>query len=590
MKSLKVKLLSCFAVVCLSIALLIVGIWAAGTQSINLRGEVDFNINDPSLYVKDIRIKNGMEEADSRGETIVNFVPGFVNTSINLNLGQIENSTGGLSIYIDIINTTDTAYVASATADISGANITASGTISGDAISQNNILTTNMLSGTIEIMIEAPNLDTIDLDQILIMLNEFTPQVYDYFTFEENGEGTVELTAVDLESAPSTDIVIPATVSQNESGQWVDGNDYKVTAIASANSSTDGVFYNSVITSIELPSTLKTIGNYAFYDCEELTSITFPLHLNSIGSSAFSSCGGLTGIILPSSLNSIGSSAFSSCNNINVVEFKGTLLDWLSISMPSNTWISADHKFIINGEELIDLVIPEGVVSLAMGLFSYCNEIKSVSFPSTIVSIGSYVFQHCDGLTRITLPSSIISIGNHAFSNCSGLTSISLPSSLISIGIYAFNNCRGLTSITLPSSVTSIGNCAFQYCSGLTSITLPFNLTSIEDGLFTGCSGLTSIDLSKCTNLTSIGERAFYGCTGLTEVDLSDCTNLSSIGRYAFQNCTNLTSIPFPNVAYWYRTTSSTATSGTNMIMSDSTQNATWLTETYYNYYFKHNA
>ena len=78
--------------------MLVVGIWAAGTQTINLKGEVDFVIGDPSLYVKDIRIKNSMEDASSNGETIDNFVPGYVNTTMNLNLGQIDNTTGGLSI------------------------------------------------------------------------------------------------------------------------------------------------------------------------------------------------------------------------------------------------------------------------------------------------------------------------------------------------------------------------------------------------------------------------------------------------------------------------------------------------------------
>ena len=148
-------MLSCLAVVCLAVAMLVVGIWAAGTQTINLKGQVDFTIGDPSLYVKDIRIKNSMEDASSNGETIDNFVPGYVNTTMNLNLGQIDNSTGGLSIYIDITNTTDTTYVASTTSSINGADIIVGGTINGEAVSQSNILTTDTPSGTVEIVISA---------------------------------------------------------------------------------------------------------------------------------------------------------------------------------------------------------------------------------------------------------------------------------------------------------------------------------------------------------------------------------------------------------------------------------------------------
>ena len=172
MKGLRVKLFSCLAVACLAVVMLVVGIWAAGTQTINLKGQVDFVIGDPSLYVKDIRLKNSMEDASSNGETIDNFVPGYVNTTMNLNLGQIDNSTGGLSIYINIINTTDTTYVASTNSSISGAEITVSGTINGDAVSQSNILTTDTPSGTVEIVISAPSITTLDFGQISITFEE----------------------------------------------------------------------------------------------------------------------------------------------------------------------------------------------------------------------------------------------------------------------------------------------------------------------------------------------------------------------------------------------------------------------------------
>ena len=186
MRSLKVKLLSVLMALCLVVTFLIVGIWAVGTQTINLKGQVDFSISDPSLYVKDIRIKDSMQSASSTGETITNFVPGYVNTTMNLNLGQIDNSTGGLSIYIDIINTTDTTYVASTTSSISGAEITVSGTINADAVSQSNILTTDIPSGTVEIVISAPSIATLDLSQFNIVLEE---QIVYTVTFNDSGNG-----------------------------------------------------------------------------------------------------------------------------------------------------------------------------------------------------------------------------------------------------------------------------------------------------------------------------------------------------------------------------------------------------------------
>ena len=172
--TLKTKFISTIAFMCLVIGLILVGIWAAETQTINLKGTVDFTISDPSLYVTDIRIKNSMSDQNDKGTTINNFVPGYVNKTMNLNFGQIDNTTGGLSIYIDIINTTTTTYVASSDSSISGAEIQVSGTINGDGISQSNILTTDSPSGTVEIIIEAPSINILDLSQISILLNENT--------------------------------------------------------------------------------------------------------------------------------------------------------------------------------------------------------------------------------------------------------------------------------------------------------------------------------------------------------------------------------------------------------------------------------
>lgn len=88
-------------------------------------------------------------------------------------------------------------------------------------------------------------------------------------------------------------------------------------------------------------------------------------------------------------------------------------------------------------------------------------------------------------------------------------------------------------------------------------------------------------------SVVNIGETAFMN-TGLTNITIPD--SLTSIGEYAFSGCTKLTSITFPNTTGWYRPISSSATTGTEMDMSDPAQNATWLTDTYDNYYFKRNA
>jgi len=63
-------------------------------------------------------------------------------------------------------------------------------------------------------------------------------------------------------------------------------------------------------TSITLPEGLKTIGNYAFYQCFSLTEIVIPDSVTSIGENAFGSCRAATTVTLGSGVTSIASMAF----------------------------------------------------------------------------------------------------------------------------------------------------------------------------------------------------------------------------------------------------------------------------------------
>ena len=53
------------------------------------------------------------------------------------------------------------------------------------------------------------------------------------------------------------------------------------------------------LTSITLPTSLTSIGEYAFFHCSSLTSITLPASLTSLGYGAFSGCSNLPSITIP---------------------------------------------------------------------------------------------------------------------------------------------------------------------------------------------------------------------------------------------------------------------------------------------------
>ena len=338
-------------------------------------------------------------------------------------------------------------------------------------------------------------------------------------------------------------------------------------------------FYNcSKLTSITIGNGVTGIGYYAFDGCTSLTSITIPDSVTSIGYDAFQNCTILTSVTIGNSVTSIGGSAFSGCSKLTSV-YITDLAKWCTISFGNDYANPLDyaHNLYLNGELVTDLVIPDSVTS-----------------------IGNYAFYGCTGLTSITIPDNVTSIGKDAFSDCTNLTSATIPSFAISyisktnlqtviitsgtsIGDSAFSYCTSLTSITIPDSVTSIGLGAFSGCSGLESITIPFvgaiagvtasNTYQYPFGYIFGTSSYTGgtattqsyygSSTSSTTSTTyyipsglksvtvtggNILYGAFYNCTSLTSITIG--SGVTSIGNYAFSYCSSLESITSTSPEY----------------------------------------
>ena len=62
-----------------------------------------------------------------------------------------------------------------------------------------------------------------------------------------------------------------------------------------------------------IPNSISSIGEYAFYGCEEMNEINIPNSVISICEKAFYICKGLTNITIPNSVISIGDNAFYGC-------------------------------------------------------------------------------------------------------------------------------------------------------------------------------------------------------------------------------------------------------------------------------------
>ena len=283
----------------------------------------------------------------------------------------------------------------------------------------------------------------------------------------------------------------------------------------------------SSLTSIDIPNSVTSIGNFVFFNCTNLekinisdlkawcniefdnwsqdyywdlylngtkiTDLTIPEGIEEIKPQAFRNCRSLTSVKIPNSLTSIGFSAFSGCTNLEKINISD-LKAWCNInfSQGSNPLINGGHLYL-NGKEITDLTIPEGIEEIKPYAFECCSSLTSVEIPNSVTSIGNSAFELCENLTSVEIPNSVTSIGNNAFYECTGLTSIDIPNSVTSIGDFAFQDCTGLTNVDIPNSVTSIGRYAFYRCTGVTSLTIGNSLTSIGEDAFSNCSSLTSV-------------------------------------------------------------------------------------------------
>lgn len=263
-----------------------------------------------------------------------------------------------------------------------------------------------------------------------------------------------------------------------------------------------------------------------------------------------------------------------------------------------------------------DVVIPSTflgttVTQLSAGVFSYCDDITSVTIPETVTDIaydafilcenlesinvaeGNPVYSSVDGnllskdktellcvpvakavgtyeipdgvetiglnafaetpITGVVIPDSVTTIGENAFYYCYNLESVTVPANVETIGVGAFSYCEALTSVTLSEGLETIGDAAFEMCTKLTSITIPDTVTSFGYSAFLS-SGLTSLTIPE--GVTVIHEELLSGCADLESVTLPN--SIQNIERFVFANCESLSEIIFEGtVAEWNAITKS---------------------------------
>lgn len=177
---------------------------------------------------------------------------------------------------------------------------------------------------------------------------------------------------------------------------------------------------DTLLTEIEIPNSVTTIGYWAFMDCTGLTSVTIGNSVTSIPYSAFSGCTGLTSVTIPHSVTFIGTSAFLGCTGLT-----------------------------------------------------------SVTIPNSVTDIGTSAFYGCTGLTSVTIGSGVNTILNGAFAGCNHLAAITCMAAVPpEIGdTNAFEGVWKGLPLTVPNGSVS----QYQIAYGWREFTNIIGSTGIEE-------------------------------------------------------------------------------------------------------------
>lgn len=255
---------------------------------------------------------------------------------------------------------------------------------------------------------------------------------------------------------------------------------------------------------VVIPSGVRRLGSWCFAGNIDITEVEFPPYHIGVDNLAFRNCLNLKKI------TDWDGNTYS-LTNVADLDTAGypELVKMIFTESINCFKLDADRYLIESTGNIKRLTFPEGIRSIADGVYQDCLLLETISLSSDTETIGKSAFENSKWLRAVTNSQSVKTIGAMAFSGCQSLESIDLSDNLQTLGKRCFEHCCNLREIHLSAQLTTIPERTFFRCKSLKKVIIPKSVQVIEAEAFAFCEALEEVVIS---NETEVVEGAFGYC------------------------------------------------------------------------------
>ena len=194
-------------------------------------------------------------------------------------------------------------------------------------------------------------------------------------------------------------------------------SDFSLSALPKWNGGQGRSFRQSIKTIDASKATITAVGNYAFYNADQLEKVTFGSGLKRVGKYAFADCKkiGKFSFAQNASLMRIGDGMLQNASSLSKIKLPGRLR-----SIP-------DHTFR-NAVKLENCQIGSSVTKIGNSAFQGCKKLQRMILPGQVQTIGKRTFYQCKKLKKVTIRTvQLRKIGKEAFKGCASKIQFAVP-------------------------------------------------------------------------------------------------------------------------------------------------------------------